>query len=171
MTIDIIATLRKKVTLHSILIITLIAVLMISSIVLPMPSSLHEDFLWGALIGFRLVLLFAVYLVFRRMAAYRDILKAGNENNAIENLEKWVNDEYTAYRSTDMIRLVLGAVVVIGMLLLIFFKPDTHLTGAVFMAFIGLVSLSMLKGWSLMRDGMNIQDMKHKQRDQASDMS
>ena len=121
--------------------------------------------------GFGIVLISAISLVYRRMNAYRKILKPGKENNAIEALEKWVQNEYTAYRSTDMIRLVLGAVVVIGMLLLIFFKPDTHLTGVVFISFIGLVSLSMMKGWSLMRDGMNIQDLKHHQRDQASGIS
>lgn len=75
------------------------------------------------------------------------------------------------YQQTQMLRLMAAVVLLAGFLLLLFLKPDAWYSGYIFTGFIGLVLLSMLKGWMLMKDGMMLQDIKHAIRDQTSGIS
>jgi hypothetical protein len=153
------------------LIILLIFLLLIGTMIIRIRHGLSGHFFEGAFLPFQLLLSFALYMVYKRRAVYQNLLQSTEPEHAIANLEKWVQNEYTVFRSTDMIRLILGAATAIGFLLLLFFKPQSNTCGALFIGFLGLISLSMLKSWTLMRDGINVQDLKHCVRDQTSEIS
>ena len=118
-----------------------------------------------------LVLFLTGYFTFIRRKNYLKILDAADPAKSLTDFEKYLNSEKEYFRGGDMGRLILGAFMMIALLLLLFYRPHHSITGIVFGGFIGLILLSMMKGWMLMRDGMMLQDLKHSQKDQTSEIS
>ena len=166
-----ISTFRKKITLHSSLSLILLVVLAVGLFVFRFSTDTINSFIKGAFSLTILILLFAGSAILSRKSSRLKVLNPSNPTGTVSDLESLIDKERIMYQQTQMIRLIAGTVLLTAFLALLFFKPDWWLNGYVFTGFIGLVLISMLQGWMLMKDGMMLQDIKHSLRDQPSDIS
>lgn len=165
---ELISTLRKKISYQSILVLLLISVIMLLSFFVPKGDN---PFYHGAIFVCFMVLAFMGLMIYQRRKKYLSILSPSDPTKTILEVETYLEEEYNTFRRTDVIRWIVGTILTLAMLLLIYFKPHSKLTGEVFGTCLGVICLSMMKAWILMRDGMLLQDLKHVTKDHPSEIS
>lgn len=168
---ELISTLRKKISLHSLLILLLLAVILILMIYLRTGPLKAGPFYEGMISILFLVLFFTGYFTFIRRKNYLKILDPADPVKSLHDFEKYFTTDYQLFRSTDIVRIVIGGILTLVLLISVYYKPHTFFSGTIFSIWLGLILLSMMKGWMLMRDGMILQDLKHSQKDQTSEIS
>lgn len=170
-TIELISTFRKKISFHSLLILLLLTAILILMIYLRTGPLKAGPFSEGLVSVLFLVLFFTGYFTFIRRKNYLKILDPADPVKSLNDFEKYFTTDYQLFRSTDIMRIVIGGILTLVLLLSVYYKPHTFFTGTVFGIWLGLILLSMMKGWMLMRDGMMLQDLKHARKDQTSEIS
>jgi len=163
-----ISTLRKKISLHSYIMLLLLAIMMI---VLVIYRKYASPFFDGVIYSALLVSAFLAYLILKRRNSTLKFLDPAKPQLSVEAFESYLEDEQKSFRGPEMIRWMLGIVLTLAMLAFLFYKPQNKITGEICTIWFGLILLSMFKSWTLMKDGMKLQDLKHSLRDQASDIS
>jgi len=170
--VELIFTFRKKISFSSSWMLVLLSVCVIALIVYYLSIDMSDQpFFEGLIQASGFVLAVFISLVFNRRKESLKKLNPANPSSSIEDYEKYLNSEKEYFMGATLGRLILGAFMVIALLLLLFYEPHHNITGIVFGGFIGSILLSMIKGWMLMRDGMMLQDIKHSQKDQTSEIS
>jgi hypothetical protein len=165
---ELISTLRKKISLHSAITLLLLAMMMIALMIYPKDIS---PFFEGVISGAFLVFAFMGYMIIRRRISCLKFLDPSQPQDSIEKFESYLEDEQKSFREFDVVRWILGIALTLAMLAFIFYSPHSRFTGQICTIWFGLILLSMFKSWTLMRDGMALQDLKHSSRNQASDIS
>lgn len=164
-------TYRKKIKVNTTLVLVLGFSALIGLVVII--YQLGEDALFyeGAIRVFILFIGFVGYYCFVRRISYLKMLDPDDPDQTVSRLTSHQDIEYKSFRSADIIRLIIGVVLTLAMLFLLFIQPHTLFAGAIFAVWLSLILLSMMKSWLLMRDGMMLQDIKHSQQDQTSEIS
>ena len=164
-------TYRKKIKFNTTLILVLGFIAFIGLVYTRF--QLREDALFykGAITVFILFIGFVGYYCFERRISYMKILDPDAPDQTVSRLTSHQEIEYKSFRSTDIMRLIIGVVLTLAMLFLIFIQPHTVFAGAISAVWLCLILISMMKSWTLMRDGIMLQDIKHSLQDQTSDIS
>ena len=168
---ELISTFRKKISTYSTWLLILLTVLAIGLFVIRFLIDTFNPFLKGVFSLSILIFIFAGSAILDRKSSRLKILNPSDPQRTVTDLQSLIESERSLYQQTQMLRLSAGFILLAGFFALLFLKPDAWFNGYVFTGFVGLVLLSMLKGWMLMMDGMMLQDIKHALKDQTSDIS
>ncbi len=163
------STFRKKINQQTFIVALLGAALVVLYLFLRSHADpVIQGFAWIA--G-----LFGVFLgiqaFIRRYQMLQVLLRHPGPDQTIIQVEKFLTEQSNTFKAGTPVRISIAIVLALGMVLSIFFRPESFYTGAIIMAFIAMILISMLMSWTHMRQLMMLQDLKHAQRDQPSDIS
>ncbi len=164
---DLIYTFRKKIYFQTFFHLLLAA----SVIIILFLLKVDRSYLQGAIYVAYLILVIMAFHIIRRWIIFKSILDPLHPDHSALELEVNLEQQQSVWRGTYVIRFVVGTVLTIGMLLFIYYDPHSLWTGEIAMLWLGLILLSMLRGWNLMKDQIMLQDLKHSQRNHPSDVS
>lgn len=160
-------TLRKKISLQSIILLILTASVMAILLLLPIRDPFlrawsNTDFLLLAIFGL---------LISRRWKMYLTLLDPLQPEHAANHFESFVKKEHAKFQKNDLVRLGIGVVLTLGLLFIVVYEIKRPWAGMVGGLWTGSVLYAIVKGWLLMNDGMWVQDLRHSLRDQTSETS
>ncbi len=165
--IELISTFRKKLSLHTLLILLLIVSVMAGLFI----YGSIEPFWKGASIMARLLLAFlAHFVIMRRISLYK-IWDVGDPDRTLIQFESVAEKKHKAFHKTTMMRSIAGMILTLGLLLLVLYNPHSIWTGQIFILWLAWIVWPMILGWILMKEQMMVQDLKHSSRDQTSEIS
>jgi|SRR5687768_15566354 len=154
---ELISTFRKKINLYTFFILFLLA----SGITLLFLLDRELPIVKGAVFGGSLALFSTGFRFFERRTSLLKIMQPSQPDRVIIDLETYLDNHYKSFRGNSTIRIAVGLIMMMAMLFLIFYLPDSLWTGFIATQWIWLILFSMMTGWILMKDQMMLQDIKH----------
>lgn len=164
---ELISTFRKKINLYTFFILFLL----VAGITLFFLLNRELPIVKGAVFGGSLALFSTGIKLLQRRKSLLQILQPNQPERCINDLEKYLDGQHTTFRSTGTIRIVVGLTMMMVMLIMIFYFPESFWTGFIATQWLWLIMYSMMTGWILMKDQMMLQDLKHCTKDQPSAIS
>ena len=164
---ELISTFRKKINSYTFFILFLFA----AGITLLFLLNRDLPIVKGAVFGASLALFSTGFKLFERRTSLLKIMQPSRPDRVIIDLEKYLDDQHKAFRGTGTIRIAVGLIMMMAMLILIFYLPDSLWTGFIATQWLWLILFSMMTGWILMKDQMMLQDIKHSINNQPSEIS
>ena len=168
---ELISTFRKNISFYSTLTVCLLAILLPLPFIYRKVIANEDPFAEGALSALFVLTLLTIGLVLDRKSSRLKSLDPANPNATVVALENELGKDHGYLRNAKIPLLGFGFASMSGLLLMIFFKGDPYLTGLIFTHTFGIILLPMMRGWTLMKDGMMLQDIKHAIKDHTSEIS
>lgn len=164
---EVTSTLRKKISIQSIILLLSIAAAMAVLLLLP----IREPFLraWSNTV-FLLLAIFGLSIS-ARWKKYLALLDPQLPEQTAGHFEDFIKAQQERFHKSDLIRLGVGVVLTIALLFIVIYGLKTPWAGMVCGMWTGFIVYAMMKGWLLMNDGMWVQDLRHSLRDHTSETS
>lgn len=162
-----ISTFRKKISFNYYLVIAVLSIAVVLSFFVSTPNVVLKH----AVSTTGVLLVIIIIQSFVRRKHLLEVLHPDKPDQTIEELQKLLEQDIRTFKGTSGVRLVIGFVLMVAMIFLIIYKPGLSLTGSVAVTWLVIILYSMMKSWSLMKDQMMLQDIKHSMNDHTSAIS